>query len=224
MLESPSMMKRLFRAGLLSAALLLSLATVALAQKTTAFELAQRHGEDIPGPDLYWTFRWDGQDVTVHSDGKGTLGGRDFVVPLNGTRITGPFQYAAYDGELLLLLEETDEESGAGKLVRFASKTLKPRWDCGIPGLNVGPGLLEGKAAYLSARGTAMRVNLETGKWDWRKTNLSRSGTAGDYRINAFGLPMLQGDTVTFPELPSNQEIPGSVTLNKADGDIVSIR
>ena len=216
-------MKRLFSAGLLPTALLLLLTTVALAQKTTAFEQAERHGDDIPGPNLYWTFRWDGKDVNVHSDGKGTLGGRDFVVPLNGTRLTGPLQFAGYDGELLLLLEETDEESGAGKLVRFASKTLKPKWECGIPGLNVGPGLLEGKAAFLSARGSAMRVNLETGKWDWRKTNLSRTGPEGEYRINAFGLPFINGDTITFPERLSDQAATGRVTLKKADGSIVSV-
>jgi hypothetical protein len=216
-------MKRFFSAGLLPATLLLLLTTVALAQKTSPFEQAQRHGDDIPGPNLYWTFRWDGKDVTVHSDGKGKLGGRDFVVPLNGTRITGPLRFAGYDGELLLLLEETDEESGAGKLVRFVSKTLKPKWECGIPGLNVGPGLLEGKSAYLSARGTAMKVNLETGKWDWRKTNLSRTGPAGEYRINAFELPRPDGDAMIFPEAPLDQAAPGRVILKKADGSIISV-
>lgn len=217
-------MRRFLDFGRLLAALLLLLTTVAVAD-VTPFDLAQRHGDNIPGPDLHWTFQWQGKDVSVYSNGKGKAAGQTFQVPLNGTRISGDLRYATYNGELLLLLEETDEESSAGKLVRFASKTWKPKWECGIPGLNVGPGVLAGKFAYVSARGTAMKVNLDSGKWDWRKTNLTRNGADGQqYRINAFALPTIHGDTVVFPELPSEGSAAGAVTLKTSDGEVVEVR
>jgi hypothetical protein len=68
-----------------------------------------------------------------------------------------------------------------------------------------------------------MKVNLETGKWDWRKTNLSRTGPAGEYRINAFELPRPDGDAMIFPEAPLDQAAPGRVILKKADGSIISV-
>lgn len=197
--------------------LTLSLATWA---KTTAFQEAQRQGEDTPGGNLHWTFQWNGQQVNIGSDGKGTVGKREIQMPLNSTRLTARLFYATYDGDLLLLIEETDEESGAGKLARFASKTLKPKWTCGIPGINVGPGLLEGKFAYLSARATAMKVDLSSGQWAWRKTNLNRTDESTAYRFNAFDLPSVEGDSVTFPESGSS----GSITFKKSDGELLQVQ
>lgn len=198
---------------------MLLLASVASANPT-AFEEAQRSGEDVPGGSLHWTFRWDGKPVTVNTDGKGSVDGKEFQVPLNSTRLTARLFHAETDGDLLLLVEETDEESGAGKLVRFTKKTMKPKWTCSLPGINVGPGLVDGKSAYLSARATAMRVNLQTGQWDWRKTNLNRTDESTAYRFNAFEVPTLDGDNVTFPEAGTS----GSITFRKTDGEIVEIR
>ena len=42
-------------------------------------------------------------------------------------------------------------------------------------------------------------------------------------RLNAFGLPLINGDTITFPERLSDQAATGRVTLKKADGSIVSV-
>ena len=66
---------------------MLLLASVASANPT-AFEEAQRSGEDVPGGSLHWTFRWDGKPVTVNTDGKGSVDGKEFQVPLNSTRLT----------------------------------------------------------------------------------------------------------------------------------------
>ncbi len=212
--------------GLLLGSLLLLLSATAQADKTVAFQDANRHGDDAPGSSLHWTFKWDGKDVEIGSDGKGRLGNRDFQVPLNSTRLTAHLRYATYNGDLLVLVEETDEESSAGKLVRFAEKTLKPKWNCGIPSLNVGPAVIEGRSVYLSARATAMKVNLDSGQWDWRKTNLNRLNESTTYRFNAFELPQVGKDTVTFPEAPETPSgaSPGGITFNKADGEVLEIR
>ncbi len=186
----------------------------------TSFQEAQRQGEDVPGGSLRWTFDWKGKKVVIASDGKGTVGEREFQMPLNSTRLTARLYHATFEGDLLLLVEETDEESGAGKAARFAAKTLKSKWTCGIPGINVGPGLIDGKSAYFSARATAMKVNLQTGQWDWRKTNLNRTSEETTYRFNAFDLPTVTDQSVTFPESGTS----GSITFNKADGEILEIR
>jgi hypothetical protein len=202
---------------------MLLLAVSAAAQNTQAFQEAQRHGEDRPGSSLHWNFTWNGKDVQIQANGSGTVDGKSLQVPLNSTRLTGKLHFATYDGELLLLVEETDEESGAGKLVRFASKTLKPKWSCDIPNINVGPGLVEGKFAYLSARATAMKVDLESGKWEWRKNNLNRIDESTAIRFNAFGVPTVNGQSVTFPELSNDGSPSGSITLNKANGELIEL-
>lgn len=212
--------------GLLMASLLLLFGAAGYADSTVAFQEAQRHGDDAPGSSLHWTFRWDGKDVEIGSNGKGRVGNRELQIPLNSTRLTANLRYGTYKGDLLVLVEETDEESAAGKLVRFASKTLKPKWNCDIPSFNVGPALIEGKSVYLSARATAMKVNLEDGHWDWRKTNLNRHNESTAYRFNAFALPTVTRDTVTFPEVGSGPGAPspGGITFNKADGEILEVR
>lgn len=195
----------------------------ALAQTTVAFQEAQRHGQDLPGSSLHWNFSWQGKNVEILASGKGTVDGKSLQVPLNNTRLTAKLHYATYDGDLLLLVEETDEESGAGKLVRFASKGLKSKWSCDIPNINVGPGLVEGKFAYLSARATAMKVDLESGKWEWRKNNLNRINESTAPRFNAFGLPTVNGQAITFPELGASNAPFGSITLNKANGELIQL-
>lgn len=211
---------------LLLAGLLVLLSASARADKTVAFQEAVRHGEDAPGPSLRWTFVWNGKEVEIASNGRGSVGKREFQVPLNGTRLTSKLRYSTYNGDLLVLIEETDEESSAGKLVRFAEKSLKPKWNCGIPSFNVGPGLIEGKSVYLSARATAMKVDLDSGQWDWRRTNLNRLDEATVHRFNAFELPELGPDRVTFPEAPASagSNSPGSVTLSKSDGEVLEVR
>lgn len=212
-------MKNLTRKIALCLTFLLTLCLATWAN-TTAFQEAQRHGEDIPGGSLRWEFQWNGKTVNIASDGKGNVGNREFQMPLNSTRLTARLFFATYDGDLLLLVEETDEESGAGKLARFASKTLKPKWTCGLPGINVGPGLLEGKFAYLSARATAMKVDLANGQWAWRKTNLNRTNESTAYRFNAFDLPRVEDSSVIFPEAGAS----GSITFDKAKGEILEIK
>ncbi len=194
--------------------------TGATLAKTSAFEEARRHGDDTPGGALRWEFQWNGKPVSISSDGKGTVGNREIQMPLNSTRLTARLFYATYDGDLLLLVEETDEESGAGKLARFASKTLKPKWTCGLPGINIGPALLEGKFAYLSARATAMKVDLANGQWAWRKTNLNRTNESTTYRFNAFDRPRVEDTSVIFPEAGAS----GSITFDKAKGEILEVK
>lgn len=188
------------------------------------FREAQRQGEDVPGGSLRWTFPWQGKTAEISTSGSGTIGGKSLQVPLNSTRLTRSLWYATYEGDLLLLVEETDEESSAGKLVRLAGKTLKPKWTCDIPNFNLGPGLIEGKFVFLSARATAMKVALNDGKWEWRKTNLNRLNQSTTYRFNSFGLPVREGQGVLFPEIGEDGGVSGSITFNQHNGEVLEIK
>ena len=60
-----------------------------------------------------------------------------------GFRLDRAIYYAEYQGDLLLISEITDEESGAGFITRLDARTLRMKWKREIPAFNIGQGLIE---------------------------------------------------------------------------------
>ncbi len=98
-------------------------------------------------------------------------------------------------GDVLLAFQITDGESGAATVTRLERRTLRQRWHAHIPSFNIGPPLIDGNAAYVSAMGFVGRVNLETGVYDWSVRDLY------DYQSGHFNVIdsiAIRGDTVAF--------------------------
>ena len=133
--------------------------------------------------------------------------------------------YAEYRGDVLLICETTTADYGSGFITRLDGRTLAMKWKRTIPGFNVGPALLEGNHAYVTAIGFVARVNLDTGAYAWRHDNLFvnylKTGRSGDDDFNIFALPKLEGDAVLFTERETHPNSPQTLKVNKRTGKII---
>ena len=114
--------------------------------------------------------------------------------------------YFKHSGDLLLALGLSDGESGWGSVKRLDGKTLKPKWSVGLPGFNVGQGLVEDDFLYLTTIGFVAKLDMVSGKYVWKHDGLykpgmiSAAGFHGPGFFNNFEQPKLEGDVVLFSE------------------------
>lgn len=136
-------------------------------------------------------------------------------------RLTRTLYYREYGGDLLLIGEVGDEESGAGFIVRLDRSTLRMKWKRAIPGFNIGQGLSDEDYAYVTCIGFIAKVNLKTGAYMWRHDNLYQRGSGA---FNSFELPEVNGNVVIFREstdyLPKKK---ATIRVQRDTGKIMSI-
>ncbi len=127
--------------------------------------------------------------------------------------------YSEYQGDLLVICEVSDHESGSGFLARLDGKSLIIKWKRAIPAFNLGPGLIENSNAYVTALGFIGKIDLRSGRYVWRHDNLYGRK---DRAFNSFQLPKIIGDRVVFTEaeLYSRNKV-AVVEVRKLDGKII---
>jgi hypothetical protein len=162
------------------------------------FRRAQGSGESEP---FSFDFSLAGCRYRITNDGRGQrFSGRSPSTPFNLKLRAGDHleavSYAEYAGDLLLICEVCDYESGAGLVMRLDGRTLRAKWAAAIPGFNLGPGLIEGRFIYLTATGFVAKLDLRSGAYVWRRDGLSREPDS----FNAFERPRVVGSVVLFKE------------------------
>lgn len=169
-------------------------------------------------------FSVSGYKYKLLSNGRGERTGaghvaRKFNLRLRkGDSLDHHFYHAEYKGDLLLICEVSDGNYGAGFITRLDGQTLRIKWKQQIPGFNVGPGLLEGDHAYLTAIGFIGKVNLRAGAVAWKHENLYQND-----RFNFFELPKVEGDAVLFKEVVIRSEPARTIKVQKQTGKIISV-
>jgi len=199
-----------------------------------SFTEVQIEGSDFDPHDV--EFSTSGYKYNITSRGRGRREGKQEPVRRFNLRLyendvlTRAVYHAEYDGDLLLICEYSDVESGAGFITRLDGRTLRTKWKRSIPAFNVGPGLIEGRFAYVTAIGFVGKVNLETGTYAWKHPNLYRTSsekgsTYSDADFNSFELPKVEGDFVLFKEIGTYANVLGPQTLkvDKRTGKIVRL-
>ena len=132
--------------------------------------------------------------------------------------LTRDVYYSEYEGDLLLIFELTDELYGYGFIARLDGQTLKVKWKRSIKGFNVGQGLMDGKYAYVTAIGFVGKVGLNSGRYVWHHQNLYQQESSA---FNSFELPEVQGELVTFKEVPPHyRKKQGVVKVDRSTGKI----
>ena len=126
--------------------------------------------------------------------------------------------YAPHEGDVVLICEVSDGESGAGFITRLDGRSLRMKWKRAIPAFNVGEGLIEGDHAYLTAIGFVAKLNLHSGNFAWKHVDLYRDGD-----FNSFEAPRVEGDTVLFKEVVTYDEPAKTLKVQKRSGKIVSV-
>lgn len=128
------------------------------------------------------------------------------------------FYFVEHEADLLMIYEVSDEHSGWGYVVRFDQKTLKPRWIKPLSGLNIGPALIEGDYAYLTAANLLIKIDLRSGVFVWQQEDFQKQ-----YALSSegFRLPSILGDRVFFQE---DAESGKTLEVDKTTGKILNVK
>lgn len=205
--------------------LLISLTLVTLAQipddpsAQRAFANVERVGE--ANARSFFPFSAGGRYFTIRHDGFGEINGvvfikfRSFNLKMGGPGRLERLYTAEFGGDLMLAYEVASGRSGWGYVARFNPSTNTFRWITSVPSVNIGPGLIEGNYAYVTGQEFLSKLDLQTGKYVWQRTDLAK-----DYGsvFAQFGLPEINGSAIVFPEAGAKER---TLQIDKATGQTV---
>jgi hypothetical protein len=187
------------------------------------FRPAQAIGEGAT-PDAF-EFELSGYSYRIASNGAGRRVRREavrrFNLRLEGSDWLRHVQFAEYEGNVLLVCEVSDGETGAGFVVRLEQPSMRALWRAELSAFNVGPPLRDGGHLYLTGIGFAAKLELDGGRFLWRHTRLY--GRAGEGSFNSFDLPEIDGDAVVFREATRAGLPAKALRVHRKTGKILGI-
>ena len=203
---------------------ILWLASPTIAQTSQAFSAAK----SFPDPIGAASFEFSIGDYLyrIAENGKGRRTSNEKSLSFNlriqpNDYLTRELYYLQHKGDLLIICEVSDEESGMGIIARLDGATLRMKWKRIIPGFNVGQGLLDGAFAYVTGIGFVGKVNLKTGAYEWRHTDLYGQANSA---FNAFALPKVERNVVVFREAAHYlRKKTAVIRVQRHKGKIISI-
>lgn len=189
------MNKRIIQFGFV---LLSLLASSGSAQIGTRFTEVKSQTEDP----LRFEFISNGNKFKISENGHGrsVSGSRaaEFSLLLEKDEILqGSVYFAEFQNDILLIAESYLNDGGAGFLARMDGQTLKVKWKRHIPAFNIGPGLLHGNYAYVTAIGFVGKIDLRNGSYAWSHDDLYGQQSSS---FNSFEQPNIVGTKVVFRE------------------------
>ncbi|HWS55471.1 MAG TPA: hypothetical protein VN228_15140 [Pyrinomonadaceae bacterium] len=191
-------------------------------------EPARQVPEGAPGaaaePEAF-EFELSGFRYRVARNGAGRRT-KDAAVRLFSLRLAGAdsierVYFAGYEGNVLLVYEAGDLETGAGFAARLEQPSMRARWQTEFPAYNVGQPLRDGAHLYLTGVGFVAKLDLRTGQFVWRQRRLY--GRAGEGTFNAFGPPEISGDAVLFKEKTDGGRPPKTARVHRKTGKLLGI-
>lgn len=192
------------------------------APESEIVELTRLAREGEPFPERF-TFRDGTSDYVVRSDGRGERVTRDgrrrrFRIEVEKDNRIERLYFLPCQGDLLLVYEMTDGETGIGAVTRLSGDSLRRKWKASVLGFNVGVGLREGDDLYLTAIGFVGKLKLSDGRYAWKHDGLYQRYKA----FNDFEVPRIEGDNVVFTEssIAVYHRTPYVIRVNKRGGQI----
>ena len=198
------------------------------AQPGRLFEPARQVPEATPGarvePEAF-EFEQSGFHYRVARNGAGRRT-KDGAVRLFNLRLEGAdwverVYFSEYEGNVVLVCEVRDAETGAGVAARLEQPSMRARWKAEFSAFNVGQPLRDGAHLYLTGFGFVAKLDLRTGQFAWRQRRLY--GRAGEGTFNAFGPPEISGDAVLFREKADGDRPPKAVRVHRKTGKLLGI-
>lgn len=125
--------------------------------------------------------------------------------------------YGEVQGDLLLIYEISDGESGWGSVVRLEPRALAVKWHVNLPGFNLSIGTIEGARLYQAGFGFVGAIDLTRGTFVWKHGDLYDQLRQS---FNAFQPPELAGSEVIFREEPVSHATnpPRVIRVSKVTG------
>jgi hypothetical protein len=167
-----------------------------------------------------YIIRADGQgQITARSQSNdGSDRPRNFQLQLGLRGHLERLYFVEHEADVLMIYEVGDSRSGWGYIVRLNQKTLKSRWIKPVSGLNLGPALVEGEYAYLTAANLLFKIDLRSGASVWQQDALEKQ-----YALSSTGfrLPSVSDERVFFQEEAENGK---TLEVDKTTGKILSVK
>jgi hypothetical protein len=190
------------------------------ASEPRAFTNVEVSGEGFRS---FFVFSSDPFHYTIRSDGfaesdSGQRRRTNFNLRVGRNGYLVRVYFTEYEGDLVLIYEASDKQYGWGYVERLDQKTSKPRWLKAVSGFNIGPGLVEGSYAYLSAADLLAKIDLRSGSYVWQQQGFEKQ-----YALSPGGFrsPYINRDRVIFEEDAENGK---TVEADKATGKILNVR
>ena len=118
-----------------------------------------------------------------------------FQLPLPAAHFIEGFMYGVYRGDLVLYYQLHDGHYLRAGVMRIDYRQKRILWDAVIPAFNIGEPLAVDKHLYVSAIGFVGKLDLESGRYLWRHSDLYH-----DSIYNAFRKPLLTQGMAVFIE------------------------
>jgi hypothetical protein len=170
---------------------------------------AQALGQTAPAacerdfdPSTFCHFVAVGTQFQVNSSGLltrllGTTPAKQVTLPLRARSRVDLVLWGVIGGDVLMVYEEGDGESGAGAIVRVTAAELRVKWHLRLPAFNVSLGIIEGNRLYQAGLGFVTAVDLDRGVFVWKHQGLY---DARQFSFNAFDRPDVGPTDVVFRE------------------------
>jgi hypothetical protein len=139
---------------------------------------------------------------------------------LNTSLIVEDCYFYHHKNDLIVFYTDTDSEYSGSFTECYDLKTYTRKWYLPCGGFNLANPWIAGKKSYVATIGFAARINMETGRYDWKNDSLYEMTT-----FDAFDSLSFSGDTVFFYGIkhPLKLRQPRCVGFHHATGRILRI-
>ena len=127
--------------------------------------------------------------------------------------------FADYGGALLLACEVSGASGGASYAVRLDQPSMRARWTTSLPAAATGEPARDGSRLYVTGKGFAGALDLETGELLWLLDKFP--ALAGEF--DPFGAPEPRGREVLFRTRPVYNGAARALVVNARTGEVVRV-
>jgi hypothetical protein len=127
--------------------------------------------------------------------------------------------FADYGGALLLTCEVSGARGGASYALRLDQPSMRARWATSVPAAEAGEPARDGSRLYVTGKGFAGALDLETGELLWGLDKFP--ARAGEF--DPFGAPEPRGREVLFRTRPVYNGAARTLVVNARTGEVVRV-
>ncbi len=174
--------------------------------------------------DSIFQFSSSGNKYKIKADGSGMRGSGNLKPTKFNLKIaSGDFieslSFLDFEDNILILASITDNEGSGGSVYSLKKANSQVQWVANIPGFNIGYVAIEDNYAYITAIGFISKLDLRSGKYIWKHTNLYQK----DRAFGIFDRPEVQSKTVIFRGISNDGTAPKNIVIDKISGKIIAI-
>lgn len=139
--------------------------------KTIYPDRATNRNENWTGDEDTLNISLNNYDFTIYPGGLLKWGNSDSIKLSEDMYVTQAYFYVI-ENDLLLFCEMSDSDNGTSDIFRINLISKKIKWTVNLNGFNLGQPVIRANYGYITAIGSVGKLELETGKYVYVKSNL----------------------------------------------------